>query len=201
MRIRFHPNRTLAVPLETERFELRPVGIIGTFRLTDSWRTDPDMLGGVLYKANQSRLQWLKTGPFPDNATRFNFAIVPKGTDTPIGLHSTKLFGYRSARNMIGLSDRQWWGKGVTVEVRARLINHFFRLAGVERFCGSTSTRNTASIFNYRRLGFEHVGTSHRESVHPISGDVLDVMLFELFRETWAKGSFAEPDLAAAVKR
>ncbi len=192
MRIRFRHNKVLARTLETERFILKPMGNLETFRMTDSWRSDPAILEGVMYAANQSRLEWLRRGPFPDNVTRFTFAIIPKGTDKAIGLHSIKLYAPRSARNMVGLHDRDWWGKDVVVEVRARLMNHFFRHADVDRFCGATVSRNMPSVFNYQRLGYDHVGTQHRDRVNPLTGEVVDLLLFEMFRDKWKRGPFAE---------
>jgi len=198
VRIRLNPNRVLAQPLETERFRLVPLGIMGTLRLTAGWRHDPDIVDGVLYSANLSRLEWLRRGPFPDNVDRFTFAIIPKGQSEAIGLHSIRLFKPYSARNMVGISDRAWWGKDVVVEVRARLMNHFFRHAGVDRFCGATHSRNPASIFTYQKLGYDHVGTQHKERVHPVTGELLDLLLFEMFRDKWARGPFADGDLGGA---
>lgn len=193
MRIRLKPpNRTLAAELETERFRLHPMGLFETLRVTDQWRNDPDILRGLLMSAApSSRFAWLKKGPMPDNVERFSFAIVPKGDSQPIGVHTIRLREYRSARNLIGLHDRGWWGKGVVTEVRAKLMNHFFR-HGVERFCGTVDARNTASIFNYRRLGYDHVGTQHHEHYDPVTGEIIDLVLFEMFRDKWAAGPFAE---------
>ncbi len=51
MRIRFRHNKVLARTLETERFILKPMGNLETFRMTDSWRSDPAILEGVMYAA------------------------------------------------------------------------------------------------------------------------------------------------------
>jgi RimJ/RimL family protein N-acetyltransferase len=195
MRIRFRPNRTLAAELETERFHLHPMGLLEAIRVTDCWRTDPDLLRGILLSARpKSRIAWLKKAPLPDNVDSFAFAIVPKGESAPIGVHTIRLHSYRSARNLVGIHDRGWWGKGVVVEVRAKLMNHFYR-HGVERFCGTVDARNVASIFNYRRLGYDHTGTRHRDEFDPLTGEVIDLLMFEMFRDKWAAGPFAEPDL------
>ena len=86
---------------------------------------------------------------------------------------------------------REWRGKGVMLEVRAKVINHFFA-NGVERFYGNVEGRNAASIFNYNRLGFKHVGTMHRHKQDPVTGEVIDLVSFELFREDWDDGPWSE---------
>ncbi len=65
------------------------------------------------------------------------------------------------------------------------MINHFLMYAPVDRFCGYVNARNFASIFNYRKLGFTHVGTLHRVTSDPVSGDVHDTLIFEMFRKEW----------------
>jgi RimJ/RimL family protein N-acetyltransferase len=87
----------------------------------------------------------------------------------------------------------------VVTEARTALINHFFRHAPVDRFVGELNGRNTASLFNYRRLGFDHVGTWHRHVRNPVTGEVLDVMMFELPREKWLASPLAAADLATPL--
>ena len=186
-------NRALAQPLETERFHLRPVGPVRFLIATNRWRSDPDILTG-LYQSPRLRSlwKWIRTGPVPNNRTRFAFLIVPKGSNVAIGAHTTKLQGYRSAFNAVALDDRDWWGKGVVVEVRAHVMNHFFRNGEIDRFFGVVEARNVASIFNYRRLGYDHVGTWHRHRQNPVTGEVLDFLNFEILGDKWEEGPFAE---------
>lgn len=193
VRLRFGKNRRIARDLETERFELKSLGPIACLRLTAPWRRDPDMLRALFQSAEPLSLPaWIQRGPSPDNLERFGWAIIPKGTATPIGLHTVRFAGYRSANCMVGISDRAWWGRDVVLEVRARLINHMFANAEIDRFGGMTASYNAASIFNYRRLGFAHVGTEHRVRRDPVDGKVFDLLAFEIFREQWQQGPFAE---------
>ena len=78
-----------------------------------------------------------------------------------------------------------WWGKGVVEEVRTRVIDHFFEHGPVDRFAAAVNARNLPSVFNYRKLGYRHVGTLHRVNADPVTGEVFDMVLFELFREDW----------------
>ena len=50
--------------------------------------------------------------------------------------------------------------------------------------------RNFASIFNYRKLGFAHVGTFHQCSWSVADSAPADLLLFEMMEADWrAKGS------------
>jgi len=196
MRVKFRPpNRLLARELETERFLLRPVGTFEAMRDPSGWRSDPAILASIYLGAGPMSLRrWLSIGPIPDGIDRFLFAIVPRGSDQPIGYHFLRPSGYRSVGNMVGLHDRAWWGKDVVVEVRARLMNHFYRHGNVERFTGKVSSRNAASIYTYRKLGYSHAGTQHRESRHGTTGEILDYLCFEMFKDQWMQGPYAEAD-------
>lgn len=188
------PNRALACDLETERFALHAMGRIEMLRVTNSWRSDTELLAGLMSSSRPKSLrQWVGTELRPNNVTRFAFAIVPKGGTAPIGVHFVRFQHYRAARNSVALHDRAWWGKGVVVEVRARLMNHFFANApNVDRFIGEVNSRNVASLFTYRRLGYDHVGTWHRHKHDPATREVGDLLMFEMFRAKWQQGPFAE---------
>lgn len=182
--------------LETERFILKPMGMLEALRVTNGWRRDADILTGLMQSPKPLSLPtWLLRGPLPRTRNRFAFAIVPKGQEVAIGAHMVRLQGYRSAFGTVAVHDRSWWGKNVVVEVRARLLNHFFAHGGIDRFYGVVDSRNVSSIFSYRRLGFDHVGTWHRQKQNPVTGDIIDFVNFEMFRDQWMRGPFWEaPD-------
>ncbi|PWW01720.1 RimJ/RimL family protein N-acetyltransferase [Hoeflea marina] len=183
----------LGDPLETARFILRPLGYIEAFRLTASWRNDPEVLIALFQSLKPRSLRkWMRSPLLPRPKVRFAYAIIDRESGRSIGVHTVALSGYRSAYFTVAVSDRDWWGKGAVLETRATLINHFIRHAGTERFFGMVHGRNLSSIFNYQRLGFSHVGSWHRHKQDPVSGEIFDVVLFELFREQWQAGPFAE---------
>jgi len=191
-------DKVLDVPLETERFVLQPLGPMASFRLTDRWRNDPELLSGLFQDSRpKGRLAWLLSGAIPIDAGRHAWSITPRGAAAPIGGHIIKTLGYRSAICTVALHDRDWWGKGVVVEVRARLMNHFFAHSDTERFYGIVSARNASSVFNYRRLGFDHTGTWHRALQDRATGEIIDLLHFEMFRARWQAGRFSTLPLEA----
>ena len=188
------PNRRLQVELETKRFILRPVGLFDLLPDPSGWRSNRRICRDLYtLKGPMTFRTWLKTGPFPDGQKRFTFAIIPR--DRPgavaIGYHLVKLNGWRTATNSVGIHDEAWLGKDVVVEARARLMNHFFH-NGVERFTSHCEAGNTASIFTYRKLGYSHVGTLHRERPDPETRKPLDYLLFEMLKDDWMRGPYAE---------
>ena len=193
MKLTLRPrNRVLARDLETPRFRLHSLGVREAWELTKDWRNDLELLKAFApWGHTLSTWQWLRHGPLPDNVYRFGYAIIPKQTGRPIGLHGVSLNPGRSASCQVALSDRDWWGRDVVVEVRARLINHFFAHAPIDRFRTRSEARNTASVFIYKRLGFTHVETLP-EARRDAEGRPIPYLVFEMTRQAWAGSPFYE---------
>lgn len=186
MKLSRQAYRALAHPIETENFHLEPLGLLGALRVTNSWRHDPEILTAFFQSPKpRSIRKWFRSGMLPNRKNKFAFAIRPKGQTEPIGADIITLTGYRSGFGAIALHNQEWRGKGVVFETRAALINHFFNHGNFVRFYGSVEARNLASIFNYKRLGFQHAATWHRHLHNRATGDVLDLVYFELMKEAW----------------
>lgn len=195
MRMAFGPrNPAMTVELETERFILRPVSAWHLVGDPGGWRTNRHIYRNLYFEARPlSFRRWLKLGPFPDGRGRVTYAIVPRGQRTAIGYYQVRLTGWHHASNAVGIHDAAWLGRNVAVETRARIMNHYFNNGGVQRFSARIAADNAPSIFTYRRLGFAHVGTLHRERASPDTGAPLDFLLFEMLKEDWMRGPFGEP--------
>ena len=180
--------------LETERFLLKPLGRLAAFRISYPWTKDPEIIRNLTYSsASRSPRRVVPEMTRPDNKRKFSYAIIPKGEHDPIGMHMVRKGGYRSAIVSVVVHDRSWWGKDVVAEVRGRLLDHFFADGSIQRFQGMVSSRNFPSVFNYQKLGFQHVGTLHRAKADPISGEVFDLLIFELMRDAWLSKKGAAP--------
>lgn len=57
------------------------------------------------------------------------------------------------------------------------------------RIAGQVLSRNIPAVFNYRALGFAHVGTLHRATQNAVTGAIDDVLIFELLKENWTGGA------------
>ena len=183
----------LAVNLETERFHLRSVGALKALFHTASWRHDPDLMRGLYLSSRpKSLFQWWLVGPKPNNRSRFGHLIVERASGVSIGLHMVHISrSRRTGWTHIGIGDKQWLGRNVSVEVRAMIISHFFRHAPLDRFVASIDVRNIPSIFVYRRLGFAHLGTDRAARRDPSTGLSYDAVAFEMTRERWESSPLA----------
>ena len=173
-------------PFSTERFRIEALGRWRTFQQSYAWTKDPELIRSYSGSgAPRTRWQWYKEMLRPNERTKFVHAIRPLQCDAPIGLHLIEFRPYRTAYFGVVIHDRAWWGKGAVEEVRRGLIDRVLEHAPVDRFCAHVHARNFASVFNYRKLGFRHVGTLHRAKADPESGEIHDTLIFELFREEW----------------
>ena len=182
--------------LETERFVLRPLGRIEAFRIGRSnWNHDPEIMRNVIYSSKPlNPWRWLRKMVWVNRKTKFSHAIMPRDGGTPIGIHGMTLQKYRSATLVVAVHDRQWWGRKVVAEVRRAVIDHAFEKKVIDRLCCTVQARNAASVFNYKKLGFKHVGTLHRAQYDPVSGELFDMLVFELLRADWEKQRKPTPD-------
>ena len=175
--------------LETERFSLQPLGKLGAFRIGYyNWNGDGEIMRNLVHSAAPLKpWRWLRRMVWTNGRTKFSHAIVPKEGGPAIGMHIVNLQKYRSASLTVVVHDRAWWGKKVVAEVRGDVIDYVFRNNIVDRVCCTVNARNMPSVFNYKKLGFTHVGTLHRAQCDPVSGEVFDTLIFELMRADWNK--------------
>jgi len=175
--------------LETERFMLRPLGRLEAYRIgRGNWNHDPEIMRNLIHSSKPlDPWRWLRKMVWVNGRTKFSHAIVPKDGGEPIGIHGMTLQKHRSATLIVAVHDRAWWGEKVVAEVRKAVIDHAFENKVVDRFCCSVHARNAASVFNYKKLGFKHVGTLHRAQYDPVSGELFDMVIFELLRDDWEK--------------
>jgi RimJ/RimL family protein N-acetyltransferase len=182
------PNPMLQL-LETERFVLRPLGRFEAFRIGRSnWNHDPEIMRNLIHSPKPlDPWRWWKKMVWANGKSKFSHAIVPRGGGKPIGIHGMTLQKHRSATMVVAVHEREWWGKKVVAEIRSVVIDHAFENSVVDRFCCTVNARNAASVFNYKKLGFKHVGTLHQAQRDPVSGELFDTVIFELLRADWEK--------------
>lgn len=176
-------------PLETERFLLRPLGRFEAFRIGHgNWNHDPEIMRNLVHSPKPiGPWRWLRKMVWVNGRSKFSHAIVPKPGGAPIGIHGMTLQKHRSATLIVAVHDRQWWGRKAVAEVRRAIVDHAFENDVLDRFCCTVQARNTASVFNYKKLGFKHVGTLHNAQCDPVSGELYDTLIFELLRADWEK--------------
>lgn len=182
-------KRLLPLPrvvIETERFTLRAVRRDWLGARSLHWSEDTDFVEGLGWPPGPYKpRQWRRRFNRPDNRKIFHFAIFPRGTETLIGAHGVNFTEPGIASLYVGIGDHAWWGKGVVQEVRAALLDFIFDQAGGHRAFGMVHAGNTASIYNYQRLGFRHEGTLRRHRTLARTGEQVDLLAFGMLKEEW----------------
>jgi RimJ/RimL family protein N-acetyltransferase len=184
--MKWHRRRIpkLMETITTERFSLKPVGRFRSVLLHMRMNDDPEILAQITHRAKGlSFLQWCRRADATNGRSRFTHEIITRDEGKTIGFHTLRLRPYKSAAIAVFILDRDWWGKNVPLEARQAILAHFVCHAGVERIAGLVEARNFASIANYRKLGFKHVGTQHRMAYDEMRQAPVDYLEFELLKE------------------
>ena len=184
-RMRFFKKKTvdtfLNSSLETERFRLIICDKKRAFQLSLFWKDDPEILLNMMIPVKKyTQVRWYKDFTMPDHYKVFYHAIVDKQTNKAIGLHKSSFDRNGTVGISIVVHDKNWWGKDVYFETRAKIIEHFSKSERVIRFYGRCLDRNFSSIYNYKKLGFRIIGYDHKAVLDSRSGQHNGTCHFEL---------------------
>ena len=175
------------VNLTSRRFRIRsitPNDIGGPFM---RWQRDRDILEGLnQHRAPYTRNDLVKTMRRMDNKRKFTLIIEPALGGPPIGYFIVGVDpNDQRAETTIVIGDKNWWGKGVVTEARARLLDFLFDDADIEKVTGHPHGRNLASIFNYKSMGFrcEAVLKDHLKNAY--GEGRLDGLIFAILADEW----------------
>ena len=174
------------VYLETDRFILKSVWPLWLAYKTLPWTNDPQIMTPYNHKTGGWSLRsWYKTMVHANNRRKFLIGIFDKSTQKLLGFDTLTI-----DRNGIGtwavlIGDKAWWGRGVVLEIRKRLLQFLFQDVGCSKVWGSPNVRNFPAIFNYNRLGFIKEGLL-RKHIRPMDNEESnDLVVFGLLRAEW----------------
>jgi len=171
--------------LETDNYELRSLLAGDATDTYLSWWNDPDIQTPLGFEPRGwSKEQAVRhIGRF-DNQRKFHIGIFPFGERLPIGFISIFLEAHNRATTNIVIGNKDFWGKGVVLEVRATILEFLFLNRNIQKVCGNVKARNFASIFNYKAQGFTCEGIL-REHELGLDGKREDQLAFGLLKEEW----------------
>lgn len=174
------------VHLETERFHMRSVKPLWLAVKTRPWTDDPQIMTPLNYRAGGwSVLAWRKTMVHANNRRKFLIGIFSKSAGELIGYETVTVDRNRIAFLMVAIGDKAWWGKGVVVEERQRLLRFLFEDVQASKVWGLPNSRNFPAVFNYNRLGFTVEGVL-RQHIRGLAGeDADDVIAYGMLRQEW----------------
>ncbi len=90
------------------------------------------------------------------------------------------------ARTNVVIGNKEYWGRGVPLEVRDKALEILFEVFKVDKVYGRMHARNHASIFNYKAQGFTCEAILRQHEIGP-DGERRDMLMFGLLREEWAE--------------
>lgn len=181
-------QRGQPLQFQTKRFVVRSLFPKDADEVYTSWWNDPEIQAGFNFPARGwNRQRAARHIAQFDNDKKFHLGIFDKQTKQKIGFFAMfPNYVNRVAMTNICLGDKSWWGKGVTLEVRAPMMDFLFGMLGMEKVEGVIHGRNLPSIFNYKAMGFkpEAVVRSHLMS-YKGGGERVDEFHFGLLKEEW----------------
>ncbi|HVH28530.1 MAG TPA: GNAT family protein [Vicinamibacterales bacterium] len=112
------------------------------------------------------------------------FAVVPHGTDTPIGI-----FQVRSLEPAFGTAEwgfalaPEFWGTGVFLDGACLVVNFVFDVLGTHRLEARAAVKNGRGNGALRKLGAVQEGLLRRSFLR--HGEYLDQVLWTILAEEW----------------
>ncbi len=104
-----------------------------------------------------------------------------------IGFYRVFITRYNNrAVTSVLIGETEYWGRGVVIETRIKLLDFIFFQAGIHKVTAKVMARNFSAVFNYKKLGFSKEGVRHQHIVDD-KGGWMDVVLFGLLQDDWKK--------------
>ena len=153
--------------LETERLILRRFEPADAPAMYNNWASDPEVTKFLMWpthtdvKVSEAVLTtWVRS--YSDNAY-YQWAIVPKDFGEPIGSMAVVDKNDDIAMFHIGYCiGRKWWGKGITAEALAAVMDYLFDEVGAERIESRHDPKNPNSGKVMIKCGMKFEGIHRR---------------------------------------
>ncbi len=180
----WQPGMLLQVP--TERFVLRSLLPTDADDVYTSWWNDVEIQKGFnSLPRNWDKARAAKHIQQFNNQDKFHLGIYCKVTGQKIGFFAMFVdYNQKIAKTNVLLGNREYWGKGVVLEVRGRMLDFLFNRLKMEKVEGEILGRNLPSIYNYKAQGFTAEGV-RRKHILKAGGGRTDVYHFGMLRDEW----------------
>lgn len=176
------PRPVLQEPIDTGNYILRPMtSKYEVWKINRKIYADEELQALLEHRQKPfSTWQLWRRVRQPNPRRRFHHAVVEKVSGKVIGYHLALLLEYRRATLEVVIFDREFWGKGVVVEIRKTLFVALYEHTNIRCLTSHVSSRNFASILNYKKLGFDHVGTVFSAGYDELRNQPVDMLMMTL---------------------
>lgn len=180
-------KKPVPIRLTTERFLLRSLEPSDANERFAAWLADPEIMRPLNKPLSHLTVEQLKgIIQVCDGINNFQIGIFDRQSKSHIGNFYVSLdYVHHSATFDVLIGDTGFWGTKVVNECRAALLDHFFRVRGVEKVVGRPLARNFPSVFNYKTQGWhlEGILKSHWKSFY--GEGRLDQYQFCMLKDEW----------------
>lgn len=172
--------------IETDRLILRQFKVDDKTAMFNNWASDSDVAKYLTWPAHDSEAltamlldDWTKRYEKEDT---YNWAIVIKGSDEPIG--NISVVEQKEIINEAQLGycmGKAYWGQGYMPEAARAVINYLFFEAGFERIYAGHDVNNPKSGRVMEKIGMKKEGI-HRKAGRNNTG-IVDMVYYAILKE------------------
>lgn len=151
--------------IETENLILRPFNKNDIPYVFKNWASDEEVVKYLTWPAhNEIKMSEIYVKSELKqyvNRDHYNWAIVLKGLNEPIGSIGAVEIDHRAEKVEIGYSlGKKWWNKGLMTEALNTVIKYFFDVVSVNRVEAKHDVENEASGKVMLKSGLQFEGRS-----------------------------------------
>lgn len=162
-------KHTGTIELNTDRLILRKFKIEDSFFMFTNWASNKNVTKYLTWEPHKdidttkSILEsWINSY---DNLTYYQWCIVLKDIDEPIGSIGVVLLDEKNELVQIGYCiGEKWWGKGITTECLQKIIEFLFSSVKVKKIEAKHIIENIASGKVMKKSGMIFQGNLKKES-------------------------------------
>jgi [ribosomal protein S5]-alanine N-acetyltransferase len=171
------------IELETDNYILRSMSESDVTETYLSWMQDYEVTRTLDVDGDNQTIETLKDYVRSHiSKGDYVFGIYTK-KGKHIGTHS---FVWSKANKVaqigVMIGDRTYWGKGVPLETRSRLLNYAFDL-GCKKIEASCDSINIPAIYNFVKQGWNKEGV--RKAHRIVDNKPVDLILFGMLDYEW----------------
>ena len=152
------------------------------------WLNDPEVNRFTevrhTHQTYQTVLEFVRS--FYNDTEKYMWGIYPNDTNEPIGTATLHTVDRHHGSGELGLliGEKDYWGKGASIETFELIAQFAFETLGLRRIGGGTYASNYGINFTMKMLGFTHEGTM-RQGLAVSPGKYIDKYYWGLLGDEW----------------
>lgn len=176
--------------IETDRLILRPFVMADATAMYENWASDPEVTKYVTWPPHSSiEITRMVVRDWVDGyerADRYNWIIILKGEDKPIGnISVVHLYEHVEACEIGYCMGKPWWGCGIMTEALKAVVDYLFEHVGFNRISARHDPQNIGSGRVMQKAGMTYEGTLRQ--IDRNNTGICDASYYSILRSEWKK--------------